>query len=97
MTARDEADHIEILRTLVKQNETMERMINSFDNLSKRIDHLANLDDRITKLENKTAEEELKSVAFRTKVNTLSHLGWWAFAAAGASLIGHLIRSIPLG
>ena len=97
MSSRDEADHIEILRTLVKQNETMERMINSFDNLSKRIDHLANLDERMTKLESQAAEEKLKSVAFRTKVNTLSQLGWWAIAAAGASLIGHFIRAIPLG
>ncbi len=95
MSGNHDADHVEILRTLVKQNDAMERMIASFDDLSKRLDRLANLDERCTSMEARMREDELATIAFRTKVETLSKLGWWALATAAASIMGHLIRGIP--
>ena len=87
-----QSDNTEILRTLVRQNETMENMVSEFRTLSKKLDKIAALDERITVLEKRDRVSEMETVAFRTKVETLSKLGWWAFAVAGASVIGHLAR-----
>ena len=94
MSHDDEADHVEILRTLVKQNDAMERMIVEFQSLSKRLDHLAALDDRIIVLEKRDRVAEIETVAFRTKVETHARLAWWAISIAIGGAILQLTKLV---
>lgn len=94
----------EILRTLIRQNEQMERMTASFEAVTQRLDTMADykidiekLKKRMYEAEQKMHAEELVSVKFRTTLVTYGKLIWLIGGAATASIVSQIIRATMTG
>lgn len=91
-----DADHVQLYNVLTKQIEAMDRMTGEFQKLAVRLDQMDDMKQRIRKLESVQIQAEKDTIAYRTRIDTYGKLLWVFGTGAALSLIGHLVRAIPL-
>ena len=99
--ATDQHDHKEILKSINAMMLNMNQLTESVKEVMKsiqvqnaKLDNFMDFKAKVNKLEEAITESNLKTVEFRTKVETQSRILWVCGSAAAFSIAAHIVSAV---